>query len=130
MNWLWKLTGGRPMKFIRAEFYDHIVKKDVCSYMDKHGHYWFAFSPWTWGRLRMRGDQVMATLHREKQDFSLIKESPSGCISCLFSDEPEYHISDFTTEEVKAAMITEMDEAIAMLDATVHPAVSSKDDDD
>lgn len=129
-KWLWKLTGGRPMKFIRAEFFDHIVSQDVNSYMDKHGRYWFAFTPWTWNRLRMRGDQVLATLHREKQDFALLNQSPSGFFSRYFSPCETCKISDFTTKEIKAAMLLHVKETVAMLDAATRSGVSSPDDDD
>lgn len=117
-KWIWKLTGGRPMKFIRAEFYDHIVNRDVCSFMDKQGRFWFAFGPWTWGRLRMRGDQIMATLHREKQDFSLLNESPSGMISLFFGPR-EHHIADYTTVEIGDMVKHQMNALIDEIELTV-----------
>jgi hypothetical protein len=122
MKWLllWQLTGGRPMRFIRDEFYDHIVGRDVNSYMDKFGRYWFAFSPWSWNRLRMRGEQILAALHKEDQDFETL-DSPSTMRSKLFGKR---EIGRPTARQTKAMVL----KAMAELDATVHPSVSSGDE--
>lgn len=123
--WLWKLTGGRPMRFIRDEFYDHIVDRDVNSYMDKHGRYWFAFSPWSWNRLRMRGEQILATLHREDQNWEDQNwdelDSPSTMRSKLFRKR---EIGKPTAAQIRVVMSKHMDE----LDAAIRSAVSSGDE--
>lgn len=48
----YKITGGRPMKFIRNSFIDDITKKYVSVYEDKFGRQWLCDSgPWSYFRV-------------------------------------------------------------------------------
>lgn len=62
LKWLWKLTGGRPMKFIRYEFVDVVIDRPVNSYMDRNGKFWMAYTKWDWDRMHMDGKQIMDAL--------------------------------------------------------------------
>lgn len=46
MNWLWKLTGGRPMTRLQCLFVDCVSGEDVCHYRDKFGRNWMASNAW------------------------------------------------------------------------------------
>jgi hypothetical protein len=68
MKWLWKLTGGRPMIFIRFQFTDIVVGMPVNSYMDRLGRYWLANHSWSLFRVRMSGSQIIDVLTKAKRD--------------------------------------------------------------
>jgi hypothetical protein len=68
MKWLWKLTGGRPMIFIRFQFTDIVVGMPVNSYMDRLGRYWLANHSWSLFRVRMSGSQIIDALTKAKRD--------------------------------------------------------------
>lgn len=80
LKWLWKLTGGRPMKFIRHEFVDVVIDRPVNSYMDRNGKFWMAYTEWDWDRMRMDGEQIMDALggRNKKQEPEWVKPGGGG----------------------------------------------------
>lgn len=51
LDFLAKLTGGRPMKLIGFEFTDVVVNRPVFSWRDRMGRCWLAHGPWSLFRL-------------------------------------------------------------------------------
>ena len=54
MRWLWWLTGGRPMRYVRPAFWDSVGKVQVNVYVDRMGRKWLAVHLWALFRV----DQV------------------------------------------------------------------------
>jgi hypothetical protein len=52
MNWLYWLTGGRPMKHVEFLFTDVVSGRGVHSFIDCYGRRWMAEGPWSWFRVR------------------------------------------------------------------------------
>jgi len=46
MKWLWRLTGGRPMRYSEHWFFDHIFWEPVDLYEDRLGRFWMARNAW------------------------------------------------------------------------------------
>lgn len=152
LKWLWKLTGGRPMKFIRTEFTDAVVGRNVNSYMDRNGKFWWAFTAWDWDRMRMDGHQIMAALGGRSPAPEPTAQSKSagasymggaggaGVVTVKHIHDASANLtlatvvnSDGTSQKewVDAGLFQEMmAEVAALLDAPVYPDVSLPDDDD
>lgn len=50
-TWVWRLTGGRPMRYMRSSFTDIISGEAVSFYEDRLGRIWLATGPWAWFRV-------------------------------------------------------------------------------
>ena len=46
-NWLAKLTGGRPMRYVAYLFTNVVSGEGVCHYRDRLGRDWMATSAWS-----------------------------------------------------------------------------------
>lgn len=115
-TWLWKLTGGRPMRFIRSNFMDVVSGAMVNDYMDRNGKFWMAENRWAILRVPLRGDQIMDALQNNTVPFT---EMAWGTIN--YGDgrtERKYIPFD------RAALAR----VLSSLDELRHPAVSSGDD--
>ena len=55
-NFLYRLTGGRPMDCLELGFRDCVVGKPVWYWRDKFGRRWMAFSAWSFFRVRVSHD--------------------------------------------------------------------------
>lgn len=73
MKWLWKLTGGRPMRLHSPAFIDAVSGYKVGHYMDKHGKWWLADNRWSWFRVPMRGSEIMDALQHKPSIGSFAK---------------------------------------------------------
>ena len=62
MNWLWKLTGGRPMTRVQHLFVDRVSGQDVCHYRDRFGRNWMATSAWDLSRVRRTTEHVSGVI--------------------------------------------------------------------
>jgi hypothetical protein len=45
-QWVWRLTGGRPMIREGFNFTDRVSGESVCDYRDRLGRRWMATSKW------------------------------------------------------------------------------------
>jgi hypothetical protein len=54
MNWLWDLTGGRPMIYVEGLFIDTVNGFPVVHYRDRSGRHWMAQSQWALFRVPYR----------------------------------------------------------------------------
>ncbi len=54
MMWLWKLTGGRPMRCIEQRFMDQITWEPVYLWEDRLGRFWLATHSWSMFRVKPR----------------------------------------------------------------------------
>lgn len=116
--WLWKLTGGRPMRYIRDHFIDVVSDKMVSDYMDRNGKYWMAEHKWALFRVPLRGAQIMDAL--QKRPVDMVEYTIATVVSPDGTSRKEW---------VPAKPFMEMmAEAMAMLDAARHPDVSSGDE--
>lgn len=52
-NLFFKLTGGRPMKYVASMFIDVVSGEPVNRYEDRLGRSWMASSPWAPFRVRI-----------------------------------------------------------------------------
>jgi hypothetical protein len=59
MNWLWKLTGGRPMTRVQHLFVDRVSGQDVFHYRDRMGRNWMANGAWALYRVERTTDHVI-----------------------------------------------------------------------
>ncbi len=55
LTWLWRLTGGRPMKHEGTAFFDRIGQRNVHFFIDKFGRRWLAEHRWAQFRVRKYG---------------------------------------------------------------------------
>lgn len=69
MSWMWRLTGGRPMRRVRYEFID-CVGSHVYSFMDRTGRFWLATSKWGFFRVRMDGPHAMEALANRRRSLT------------------------------------------------------------
>jgi hypothetical protein len=47
VNWLWKLTGGRPMRRLEHRFTDQVSGRGVWRFVDRLGREWLAEGAWS-----------------------------------------------------------------------------------
>jgi hypothetical protein len=55
-RWFFKLTGGRPMKYVSSLFFDSVSGESVNLYIDRHKQeLWMANSGWNLFRVKKSG---------------------------------------------------------------------------